>query len=196
MKLKLIKGAIAALALSVSSTAANASLLFSDVDLTSNSISFMVDGVLDDITPDVGTLRWQLSILYSPSLWLGSEGSFHRNNISQSLFDNRDLGYSGNTGLFYGATVPYTWINFTGDLFGASANSRLVTIDFTNNYIDTEADGFVEFIWGNGYRTSVQTPIQSVAADPMPSPPSVALIFTGLLALLPVFRRKRDEEAA
>lgn len=188
MNTSLLKSAIAGLALSFTASAANATLLFSDISLTSNSMTFTVNGDMTGYVPDPGTYLYQMSISYSGDFWLGAPGSYAPNNWSTSLFDNVGIGYSGNTGWFSGAVTPYSWVNFAGNLTSAFAIDRVVTLSFAENYFDPGASGTIDFLWGNGYTTSTKTSLAAVSADPIPSPSSgilltLALAMAGLLAL-------------
>lgn len=190
MKSRLAKSLIAGIALSLSASAANAALIFSDVSVTSRSLSFTVDGDLSGYVPDPGTNLRQFSILFSGDFWLGALGSYSRNTWSTSLFDNVGISYVGNTGWFFGATTPYTWVSMTQNLTNAVATNRSVTVDFGSDFIDPSAAGNIEFFWGNGYTTSNKTSIQLTSSDPLPAPSSVVLIGLALATLGGVAGRK------
>lgn len=185
------RGLLAGLLLALGTTSANATLIFSDIVLTSRSISFTVDGDLSGFTPDPGTNRRQFSILFSGDFWVGAIGAFSRNTWSTSPFDNVGILFAGNTGWFNGATTPYTWVQMNADLTGALANNRAVTVDFGDDYLDLDESGTVEFFWGNGYTTSNKTSIQVAAADPIPNPTSMALLALAMAGVGVAARRKR-----
>lgn len=190
MKLSAIKGVLASLALAMSATSANATLLFSDIVLTSRSISFTVDGDLVGYTPSPGTSLRQISILFSGDSWNGAPGAYSANTWSSSLFDNVGISFPGNTGWFVGAASPYTWVQFNASLTGAVANNRSVTVDFGNDYLDLTQSGLIEFFWGNGYTTSNKTSLQVATAEPVPVPSSIALLAVAIAGLGGLARRQ------
>lgn len=190
MKVSGFRGVIAGLALAMSATSANAALLFSDIVLTSRSISFTVDGDLADYVPAPGSNLRQFSILFSGDFWLGAPGAYSGNTWSTSLFDNVGISISGNTGWFSGATNPYTWVQMSSNLTSAFANNRSVTVDFGDDYLDLSETGQIEFFWGNGYTTSNKTSLQVTTADPLSSPSSMALLAASLIGLGGLLRRK------
>ncbi|MFK7730900.1 MAG: hypothetical protein AB8B48_04695 [Pseudomonadales bacterium] len=190
MKLSGIKGILAGLTLAMSATSANATLLFSDIVLTSRSISFTVDGDMTGYVPSAGSNLRQFSILFSGDFWTGALGDYSSNTWSTSLFDNKSISFAGNTGWFNGATTPYTWVYMNSNLTNAFANNRSVTVDFGDDYLDVNESGTLEFFWGNGYTTSTKTSLQVSAADPISSPSSIALLMASLVGLCGLLRRQ------
>lgn len=184
------RGILAGVALAMSATSANAALLFSDIVLTSRSISFTVDGDMSGYVPAPGSNLRQFSILFSGDFWTGAPGAYSGNTWSTSLFDNVGISISGNTGWFTGATTPYTWVHMSANLTSAFANNRSVTVDFGDDYLDLNESGEIEFFWGNGYTTSSKTSLQVSAAETISSPSSVALLAASLVGLCGLLRRK------
>lgn len=184
------KSILAGLALAMSATSANATLLFSDIVLTSRSISFTIDGDMTGYTPTPGSNLRQFSILFSGDFWTGAQGDYSRNTFSTSLFDNVGISYSGNTGWFNGATTPYSWVYMSANLVSAVATNRSVTVDFGDDYLDLSEGGDIEFFWGNGYTTSTKTLLEVATADPISSPSSIALLMASLVGLCGLLRRQ------
>lgn len=190
MKAGVLKGVLTGLLLSMGATTANAALIFSDISLTSRSISFTLDGDLADYVPSPGSNLRQFSILFSGDFWTGAQGAYSRNTWSTSLFDNVGISYSGNTGWFTGATTPYTWVLMSSNLTNAVATNRNVTVDFGGDYLDVNESGVIEFFWGNGYTTSNKTSLLVTSADPVSTPSSIALIAAALAGLGSLVRGK------
>jgi len=196
MKLSSFRGILAGLVLAVGSTSANAALIFSDIVLTSRSISFTVDGDFAGYIPEPGANLRQFSILFSGDFWVGAPGAFSANTWSTSPFDNVGISFRGNTGWFNGATSPYTWVQMNADLSSAVANNRAVTVDFGDDYLDLNQTGAVEFFWGNGYTTSNKTSLQVTSADPMSLPSSMALLALAVAGLSTATRKKDPQATA
>ncbi len=79
---------------------ANATLIFTDIIVSSNSISFTVDGDLTGYTaPTTADRQRFFTVGYSDSLCTGCVNfGVNPNTISQSVFSNMNITSSGYTG--------------------------------------------------------------------------------------------------
>lgn len=92
--------------------AANATLVFTDVSHTSNSVTFTVNGDLSGYTIPSGD-EHQFGLQYTGDLWAGSN-AVSSNSWSQPVFDSTSFLNQGNTGLFT-SIWGYTWSWYTSD---------------------------------------------------------------------------------
>ena len=128
---------------------ANASLIFSDVSYTENTLTFTVDGDFSDYTTP--QFSDQFGIQYLGDIYSGPiiEGEYTINSWTPGF------AYSGNTGVFYGdQTIPYTFSGIT------NYNPSNITITLTTgNYLNTNANNAsINFVWGNGCFESCNGP--------------------------------------
>src|SRR5512145_455165 len=95
-----------------SSAPTHAAFIFSDVEVTSNSVTFTIDG---DMTGYVGSSSYldQFSIVYVGDLWTGAT-AFSSNTWSSSVFDNESILINGNTGGF-NSFYDYSWSMYGGN---------------------------------------------------------------------------------
>ncbi|WP_100656529.1 PEP-CTERM sorting domain-containing protein [Alteromonas flava] len=149
MKLAMLR-IVFVLSLFLSSNAANASLVFTNLNIQSNSITFTVNGDMSGYTAPGGWAGnlFNFNLRYIGDLWAGGTG-FVSNSWSTSVFDSLSFSLTGNTGLF-SSTIPYTWSEYAvTSLSGATATNRTVTLSFSGNVLNTNAsNGAVEFYWG------------------------------------------------
>lgn len=202
--MKFLKLAPASAALFLS-TSVNAAFIFSDINATTNSITFTIDGDMTGYT--TGSLNDQFSIRYSDSIYNESLlGSYTSNAWSSSVFDNISLADYGNTGDF-GHPSAYTWSDYNVDLTGAISSNRTVTITSGTNFLHDGATGQIEFLWGNGSDLSsallgqatitvsggpisiIPTPITPPSTIPVPA--AAWLFGSGLIGLAGFARRKK-----
>ena len=204
MGIKSIALAVSTLVLSVN---ANAALIFTDINITSNSLSFTIDGDMTGYTAPTTTVRQQyFAVGYSDSLCSGCSSDFgaNPNNISQSIFSNQNISSSGYTGK-WGAEQNGSWSRY-GSLIagGITGGPRTINYSWTNNLFDTLAtDGVMTFYWGTNFNSegSYYTEIASFnyvgngqfdSPNSVPVPAAVWLFGSGLIGLVGVARRKKS----
>jgi len=125
----------------------NASLIFTDVSVTSHSVTFTVDGDMSGYS-GVGT-NTLFSIQYKGDLWAGLSTQ-SSNNWSSSVFDTHDFDHTGNTGI-WASEWGYTWSRYDSSLAVANTTDRTVTVDLGNDFINPNAiAGELVFIIGTG----------------------------------------------
>jgi len=198
MKKQFFARATIAAALVLGTQTVNAALVFSDISLTSDSVTFTVNGDFSGYTPNASTDRTQISIRYTGDLWVGPRNTFSANTWSNTLFDGVSFAREGLSGMFYGNNQPYTWSSYDSDLTTAVATNRVVTLDLGANYLDPNATGAIEFVWGNGYNASLITPIETIIDPGLPvvsaaaavSSPATFGLFSAGLACLGLVRRR------
>ncbi|MDH3974665.1 MAG: PEP-CTERM sorting domain-containing protein [Deltaproteobacteria bacterium] len=177
------------LGLSGWSGAANAALIFSDVSMTSNSVTFTVNGDMSGYTiPSI--IPNTFEILYTGDIWAGVTG-YTANTWSNTVFDGMTIQSSGNTGDYdySGPNRPYTWTQYTTDLAAGIATSRQVTVTFGDAYLNPDfTAGEMVFIWGTeGYAHTELG--RWDGSQPVPEPATVVLLGSGLAGLA-FIRRK------
>ncbi|PCI08760.1 MAG: hypothetical protein COB77_01480 [Gammaproteobacteria bacterium] len=177
------------LAASLWASSANALLTFSDVSYTSNSLTFTVDGDMSGYDSPSFWSNNQLSIRYNGDLWAGPTSGYHSNSWSTSVFDNKSLSTSGNTGNW---SNPYTWSRYTSSLTDAIASMRTVTVNFVNNYLNINANNaIVDFYWGNGQYASNPTYLATGTSAAVPLPGTLMLLALGAFGLVASRRLKK-----
>ena len=184
MKLSIFQSCLFLVLAMLGPCACQAALVFSNIIVTPNSLTFTVDGDLSGVSAPA-QLDNQFSIRYLGDLWTGLP-DFSPNTWSTSVFDNETLIVPGNTGIF-ASTVPYTWSIYASSLDDAVATNRTVTVSFQDDYLNPDAtNGTIEFYWGNGNSAQSQTLLGS-AIIAVPEPGSV--YFVGLVCGLLCCRR-------
>ena len=157
---------------------ANASLIFSDVSYTQNSLTFTVDGDFSGYVTPPGGFSGQFGIQY-----MGDANTWTPGFVS-----------SGNTGVFYpDQTVAYTWAY----LNDTTPDNLTVTLT-TGNYFDVNAENaIVNFVWGNGCIDSCNGSETLLASFNLsqpanvPEPSSIALLGLGLLGMAGLRKKQR-----
>jgi hypothetical protein len=181
---------------------ANATFVFSNVQLTNNSLTFTIDG---DMTGYGVTTPFQydhsLAIIYTGDLWTGpalsDANSYFPNTWSQNVFDNEDFLITGNT-VTSAPGRHYTWSMYHGSLADATASNRQVSVSF-GDYLNPSADGALTFVWGNGGDSSLHTVLGSVRTwnqTSVPEPGALGLFGLGLMSIFFARRRLRALHAS
>lgn len=174
---------------------AQASVIFSDVTYTSDSVTFTIDGELTGYAdPSPARQSNLFSMTYGGDLLAGDLTSTTKNVWSQSVFDNRVIEKNGRTGGFTLDPDDYTWSRYTTSLLGAVATNRTVTLSFGRDILNTNAtNASVSFFWGSGSTTDQPSLLQTVTdvnPTPVPLPASLALLL-GALGVTGVFGHRR-----
>ena len=181
-----------ALSFSLITVPAKAALIFSDLVLTDNSLTFTVNGDMSgyDLTNTYNGVT-DISIIYSGDVWNSSVSGVSSNNWTNTMFDGVAF-VAGGTGLWDSNTL-YSWIELDSRVSNdMTASNNRVTLSFTNSYFNTAAtSGQIDFIagWGNS-NSSLRSEllgsfvIGQVQQPPqVPEPSGLALFATALLAL-------------
>nr|WP_086937404.1 PEP-CTERM sorting domain-containing protein [Thaumasiovibrio occultus] len=168
----------------------NATLLFSDVSYTENSLTFTVDGDFSGYTTPSSSTN-QFGIQYIGDIFSAPvvQGEYTTNSWTPGFVTG------GNTGTYYNdQTVPYTWASITDN----SPINQTITLT-TGNYFNTmSTSGMINFVWGNGCYgdcNGTETLLASFAfmENPIdiPEPAGIALLGLGLFAIGARFRQSR-----
>lgn len=163
---------------------ANAILVFSDVSVTSHSVTFTIDGDMSGYGT-IGNVS-QFGIQYRGDLWAGNSLP-QSNTWSTSVFDTHDFDHAGNTGIWQ-SEWGYSWARFDSSLATAIATDRTVTLDFTEDLLNPFATaGDLVFVVGspNSLYPSLTTILGTVSvSSSVPLPSSIVLFAVGLLGLI------------
>jgi hypothetical protein len=181
---------------SLFAASANATLLFSNVSYTADSVTFTVDGNMQGYAEPTGTSYYssEFSIIYGGDIWNSPDNTFLPNSWSRSIFDNKYLSGTGYTGTSLTNYASYSWSMYDSSLTDAFVNSAAVTLTMSSPRLDINAlNPIISFAWGNGqngpgYHTLLQT--VNLKSSAVPEPASIALLGLGIAGLGFVRRRK------
>ena len=188
---------LAATTLIASSLAANATLMFTGVSLTENSLTFTVNGDLSgyDLSDTHNGLT-DMSIIYYGDVWNGTNTGSSSNSWLGQIFNNNNI-VGGGTGKWQSANL-YTWIDMASLLSAAdTATNNTVTLSLNSNFFNPNfTNGYIEFIagWGNSTATSRQEVLGTFGvnnAATIPEPTSVAVLGAALMLLTRVKRKAK-----
>lgn len=172
---------------------AHAAFTFSDVSLTSNSVTFTINGDMTGYTAPA-THDNQFGMQWTGSLFSGY--TYEPNSWSSDVFDNKTFSDMGNTGLWDSA-VPYSWSWQSSSLADAVATNRTVTMTTGAGFFNPSGTGTLNFTWGWANTLGDPTIIGSVdfrGTAPVPEPETYAMMLAGL-GLLGVAARRRKQKA-
>jgi len=189
MNIKMLKAALAGLVLSVSGFA-NAGLIFSNVSVTSDSLTFTINGDLSGYDLSNTQNGSNFGLRYFGDLFILPTNEYRANIWSDTVFSSNSV-LTGNTGTF-GSLNAYTWANTSSALTNSDyTTQRAVTLSF-NTLVDVfninSTNGRVEFIagWGNSNttgRVEVLGTHHFRDSQEVPEPSTLAIFALGIIGL-------------
>lgn len=174
-----------------------ATFIFTDVNYTSNSVSFTIDGNMSGYNSPGSQLNI-FSLRYVGDIW--SRLETHSSNIwNQSVFQNHNFSNNkqGNTGGFESCcstTEDYSWSEYDFlTLSDATASNRQIVLTMGADYLNTAAtSGTIEFLWGSGAISTSPVVIDTWATTTtVPEPGTLALFGIGLAGMGLTRRKKK-----
>ena len=189
--MKSLKMAVMCAAIGVTGSA-QAAFVFSDISVTTNSVTFTINGDMSGYS--TSSTQSQFSIRYSDSIVSPALTmyTYFPNTWSSPVFDNLALQDSGNSGNWGNV---YSWSEYQTSLSSAVATNRTVTVSAAGSWLQAGASGYIEFLWGNGnhsYATVLASHAVTVGeTSPVPVPAAVWLLGSGLVGLAGFMRRKK-----
>lgn len=188
--------ALTVLSMTLWVSSAHATLTFSNVSYTANSVTFTINGDMTGYGTKNDGYEDQFSLVYGGDIWVG-DSEFEPNSWSRAVFDNKSFTDGGNTGT---SGNSYTWSQYSSPLADAVVNNATITVTLTEADLNEAAlYPQITFVWGNGSRPEIFTVlgtwgggIPAEPAVPVPTLSQWALIILAMLLGLAVFAgRKR-----
>ena len=173
-------------------SAASATFMFSDVGMTSNTLTFTIDGDMTGYAWTGGSYNSHFSIGYEGDIFTTTGGNAP-NSWTTSVFDNENININGEGHTLTKFGYNYSWSWYTNSLWDAVAADRTVTLTL-GNYLNPTETGIVSFYWGSVNSNPVL--LGSVDYDgsnpsaPVPEPATCLLLGIGLFGMVAVGRKK------
>ena len=144
------------------SYAVKATLLFSDVSYTADSVTFTVDGDMSGYRrPQYYFMDFSLE--YGGDLWTTNHEGFEAHTWSRPVFDDKSFETPGFTGRHLNE-LPYSWSRYPTSLSDASVSNATITLTMKTPRLNVDAKAAtINFIWGLGQNIESQTRLQTVS---------------------------------